>query len=334
MMKPANNVSFPRQQRNRAPAVAKVAVNGILLLDKPVGLSSNAALQRVKRLFNARKAGHTGSLDPLATGMLPICFGEATKLSHCLLEADKTYQFVCQLGQRTTTGDAEGELLESQAVPVLSQTQVEQVLADFVGVTEQIPPMYSALKHQGKRLYELARQGKEVERPPRQVVIKQLSLLTLTPDRIECRVRCSKGTYVRVLAEDIATALGSCGHVIALRRETVAPFESGDMVELAQLEQLVEQRVQQCSDTLEDGSSQTLLDYILPVDAGLTGSSRLELDALHTKSICMGQAITLEQAQTMATGQVSLFGPDNQLIGLGEVLANGRVRLRRRVRSD
>ena len=309
------------QPKHKA-AAAKVAVHGVVLLDKPIGISSNAALQRVKHLFNACKAGHTGSLDPLASGMLPLCFGEATKLSHYLLEADKTYQFVCQLGQRTTTGDAEGELVESQSIPSVSLAQVEQVLAGFLGPIEQIPPMYSALKHQGKRLYELARQGKEVERPPRLITIKQLSLLALKADHIECRVCCSKGTYIRVLAEEIAAALGTCGHLIALRRESVVPFSNNNMVELAQLEALSQQ------------NPNALFDHLLPVDTALVDWPRLQLNTACAKSVRAGQAVVLEHGSANARirGRVSLYGPDSQLIGLGEVLANGQLTLRRLVR--
>ena len=176
--------------------------DGVLLLDKPVGLTSNAALQTVKRLYQAAKAGHTGSLDPLASGLLPICLGEATKLSGYLLNADKSYQFTCRLGVVTTTGDAEGEALATRPVGVLSRDQVEAALQQFIGVINQIPPMYSALKRQGQPLYKLARQGIEVEREPRQVTIHTLQLLRLDGEELECALRCSKGTYVRTLAAE------------------------------------------------------------------------------------------------------------------------------------
>jgi len=302
------------------PSAVKVAVNGIVLLDKPQGISSNVALQRVKRLFNARKAGHTGSLDPLASGMLPLCFGEATKLSHYLLEADKTYRFVCQLGQRSSTGDAEGEIIATQAVPQLITEQVEQVLAGFIGPIKQVPPMYSALKHQGKRLYELARQGKTVERPARQVTIKALSLQDLTAKSMACRVRCSKGTYIRVLAEDIATALGTCGHLSALRRETVTPFEGHEMVKLAELERLAQER------------PAALFDSLLPVDTALVNWPQLTLDASRVRALSEGRCVVLENPST--PGWVSLYGPDERLLGLGEVQANNGLVLRRLVRPE
>ncbi|MCB1803401.1 MAG: tRNA pseudouridine(55) synthase TruB, partial [Gammaproteobacteria bacterium] len=199
-------------------------VNGILLLDKPLGLSSNHALQRVKRLYDARKAGHTGSLDPLADGMLPICLGDATKLSAYLLDADKYYWFRLRLGQTTATGDAEGEILTDRPVGDFSREQIEQACAAFVGKIQQLPPMYSALKHKGKRLYELAREGVEVERQPRTVTIHDLVVESVELPEVEIRVHCSKGTYVRTLAEDIGERLGCGAHVTALRRTGVGPY--------------------------------------------------------------------------------------------------------------
>jgi tRNA pseudouridine55 synthase len=211
-------------------------LDGIVLLDKPLGLSSNAALQRVKWLFGARKAGHSGSLDPLASGMLPICFGRATKLSAKLLDARKCYRFTVQLGTRTATADREGEVIEQCAVPELEAARIEGVLAAFRGPQTQIPPMYSALKHQGRRLYELAREGLEVEREPRAIRIDELELESWDTPELGLRAVCSKGTYIRVLAEDIARALGSCGHVVVLRRLWVEPFAEAQMVSLQALE--------------------------------------------------------------------------------------------------
>ena len=212
------------------------SLDGIVLLDKPLGLSSNHALQRVKRLFAARKAGHSGSLDPLATGMLPICFGKATKLSAQLLDARKCYRFTIQLGARTATGDTEGEVVEQCPVPALDAAGIRTVLAGFTGPQMQIPPMYSALKHQGQRLYSLARQGIEIEREPRPVHLYILELEEWSADRLTLQAVCSKGTYIRVLAEDIARALGSCGHVSMLRRLWVEPFKEENMVSLETLE--------------------------------------------------------------------------------------------------
>ncbi len=198
-------------------------VSGVLLLDKPKGCSSNHVLQRVKRLFGAAKAGHTGSLDPLATGMLPVCFGEATKISAFLLEADKRYHLKCQLGVSTATGDAEGDVLDTQDVSSIKESAIKAVLPEFIGEIEQVPPMYSALKHNGERLYKLARQGIEVERKPRRVTIYDIEFLSFEQDDqqraiLELEVSCSKGTYVRTLVEDIAKKLNCGAHITALRR--------------------------------------------------------------------------------------------------------------------
>lgn len=217
-------------------------VSGIVLLDKPAGITSNAALQTVKRLFRARKAGHTGSLDPLATGLLPICLGEATKLSGFLLDADKRYRTEIRLGVTTTTGDAEGETLRVREVADLDRARVAEAVARFTGEIEQIPPMHSALKRNGMPLYKLARQGIEVERAPRPVVIHALELVRCEADRIELDVRCSKGTYIRVLAEDIGEALGCGAHVGALRRTGVGGFDAGRMVALETLRAVAEQQ--------------------------------------------------------------------------------------------
>ncbi|MGB1580547.1 MAG: tRNA pseudouridine(55) synthase TruB, partial [Nevskiales bacterium] len=215
-------------------------ISGILLLDKPIGRSSNAALQEVKRLFDARKAGHTGSLDPLATGLLPICFGHATKLSGYLLDADKAYWVKARLGERTDTADAEGEVIERLPVPDLSSRSVLDVLGSFLGEQEQLPPMYSALKHEGKRLYELARAGEEVERKKRRINIYDLQLLSAQADELVMSVRCSKGTYIRTLVEDIAQALGTVGHVAALRHTAVGAFTGEQMIDLPNLHALAE----------------------------------------------------------------------------------------------
>lgn len=210
--------------------VKNKVINGILLLDKPLHLTSNGALQRVKRLFGAKKAGHTGSLDPLATGMLPLCFGEATKLSQYLLESDKYYHVVAKFGEKTTTGDAEGEVIETRPTDHLTAEAIQQAVAKFVGVIEQIPPMFSALKFQGRPLYELARQGIEVERKPRQVTIHKLELALPFEkggqggiSSCTISVHCTKGTYIRTLIEDIGEVLGCGAHVIGLRRTAVSP---------------------------------------------------------------------------------------------------------------
>lgn len=226
-----------RKPKDRSiPIVPTRPIDGILLLDKPLGISSNAALQRVKRLFGAKKAGHSGSLDPLATGMLPICMGKATKLTTGLLGARKCYRFTVRLGIRRSTGDLEGEPVEQGAVPHLDQVQIEAVLETFLGAQTQIPPMYSALKHEGKRLYELARQGIEIEREPRAIQLDVMQFNSWQSPDLCIDAVCSKGTYIRVLAEDIAKALGSCGHLIELRRLWVEPYLETQMVTLDTLE--------------------------------------------------------------------------------------------------
>lgn len=217
-----------------------LAVNGIIVINKPYGLSSNQALQRVKRLFNAQKAGHTGSLDPMATGVLPICFGQATRISQYLLDADKAYRATIQLGISTDSGDTEGNIVHTSPVPPLTHERLQTVLQQFLGETEQIPPMFSALKHQGKPLYELARRGIEIERKARRIRIDQLSLIHYDPKAhtIEIDVSCSKGTYIRTLGMDIAKALGCDGHLINLARTRCGLLDTTDAFDLNELEEL------------------------------------------------------------------------------------------------
>ena len=215
---------------------SRAAVNGMLLLDKPAGMTSNQALQKVKRLLNAKKAGHTGALDPAATGMLPLCFGEATKVCAYLLDADKTYRVTARLGEATDTGDADGEVNDTADVPDLGFDEWQGILASFAGEIQQVPPMYSALKKDGKRLYELARKGESVERDPRPVTIHEIDLLEARGRRLVFRVRCSKGTYVRTLVEDIARAAGTVAHTAKLHREAVGSFSSESMLDLASAE--------------------------------------------------------------------------------------------------
>jgi len=240
------------------------AVNGVLLFDKPSGGSSNQMLQKVKRLYGAAKAGHTGSLDPLATGMLPICFGEATKISAFLLDADKRYQLRCQLGVKTSTGDAEGDVTCRWDASPVQAADVEAVLPAFIGEIEQIPPMYSALKHNGERLYKLARQGIEVERKPRRITIYEIQFLGLCDEILELDVTCSKGTYVRTLVEDIAARLNTGAHIVSLRRLRVGPY-SGDMVTLEHLEQLAQQ------------GTEALDQCLLPIDSGVADWPDIQL---------------------------------------------------------
>ncbi|MBU6420527.1 MAG: tRNA pseudouridine(55) synthase TruB [Gammaproteobacteria bacterium] len=289
-------------------------VHGILLLDKPERMTSNQALQAVKRLFNARKAGHTGSLDPLASGLLPICFGEATKLSAYLLDADKEYLVTCRLGVRTTTGDAEGEVVEQRPSLALTQTRIEAALAKFRGEIAQVPPMYSALKHQGRRLYDLAREGVEVAREPRRVVIHALHLQAFDAESITLSVRCSKGTYIRTLVEDIAQALGSCGHVSGLRRTSLGPYGATlPMRALADLQELA-------ADTA------ALDALLLPPDSAVAQWPEARLGADAAWYFMRGQAVTVPGAPTR--GWVRVYSPE-RFLGLGEVLADGRITPRR-----
>jgi tRNA pseudouridine55 synthase len=297
----------------------KRQVNGLLLLDKPTGMTSNAALQSVKRLYQARKAGHCGSLDPLASGLLPICLGEATKISGYLLDANKTYRFTCRLGVTTTTGDAEGQVLDSRPVAEPDKAQVAEVLRGFTGPIDQVPPMHSALKHQGQRLYRLARQGIEVERRPRRVFIHELQLLDLRQDCLTCTVTCSKGTYVRTLAEDIGWVLGCGAHLIELRRTGVEPFDASQMVTLDSLR-------------TRAGRGLTAMDsLLLPMDRALCGWPEVRLSADMAYYLRLGQAVSTLGAPRR--GWVRLYRQD-QFLGVGEILANGRVAPRRLVRYE
>ena len=291
-------------------------VNGILLLDKPAGLTSNAALQAVKKMYRARKAGHTGSLDPLATGLLPLCFGEATKISGFLLDADKHYTVTCRFGERTTTGDAEGEVVEQRPLNGLTGRQVAGALDGFAGEIEQIPPMYSALKHKGERLYKLAREGIEVEREPRQVTIHVIELLEFSAPDARIRVHCSKGTYVRTLVEDIGEQLGCGAHVAALRRTGVGPFGEDGMLTVATLEA-----------TAAEGGHHALDQLLLPVESGLAQWPGVNLSGDAAFYLRQGQPVLVPQAPT--EGWVRLYEGGSRFLGMGEVLDDGRVAPRR-----
>ena len=251
-------------------------MNGITLLDKPKGMSSNQVLQKVRRAFGAKKAGHTGTLDPMATGMLPICFGRATKLIEFMLNADKAYTATIQLGQATDTGDVEGEVIAEQAVLGLDQVSIEPALSDFRGEIKQVPPMYSALKQDGKRLYQLARQGKQVERPARPVTIYELRCEGFDSEtqQLTVFVRCSKGTYIRVLGEEVAKALGTLGHLVTLHRNYCAGFESSEMHSLEEISEA----------------------HLLPADAGLVHWPIWHIDAQQVLDLQHGKPIAIEQA--------------------------------------
>jgi len=291
----------------------KRAINGILLLDKPQGITSNQALQTVKRLFAAKKAGHTGSLDPLATGLLPLCFGEATKFSQFLLEADKAYWVSARLGIKTKTGDAEGEIIEERPIPSSCFDQLESVLSTFRGPILQIPPMFSALKFKGKPLYELARQGITVERSAREVTVHALTLLGTTADSIELEIKCTKGTYVRTLIEDIGEALGCGAYVQGLRRLGVGNYNEKGMISLQQLEAFTQEERDRC---------------LLPLDSLLHTWPCIKLSQAAVYYLYRGQAILLPNVSEK--GWVRLVHTVNdQFIGVGEVLEDGRVAPRR-----
>lgn len=287
-------------------------VNGILLFDKPLGMTSNEALQKVKRDYYAAKAGHTGSLDPLATGLLPICFGDATKISAFLLDANKHYVVEAQLGVTTTTGDSEGEVASERPVEAYSEEVLDQALDGFRGDIEQIPPMYSALKHEGQRLYKLARAGKEVEREPRPVTIHAFDVMSRDGDRLTLDVKCSKGTYVRTLVEDLGEVLGCGAHVAGLRRLGVGPFNGDGMHTLDEISALGAER-----------DNDTLDGLLLPVDAALTDWPEVQLTPDSAFYIRQGQPVLVPRAPT--EGMVRLYQNEDEFIGIGEILDDGRV---------
>ncbi|MBT8049166.1 MAG: tRNA pseudouridine(55) synthase TruB [Xanthomonadales bacterium] len=287
-------------------------VHGVILLDKPAGFSSSQAVQKVRWIFGARKAGHTGSLDPFATGMLPICLGEASKTAGFMLDSSKTYLATALLGQSTSTGDIEGEVLQEMDVPALDAPKIDEILNSFLGTLEQVPPMYSALKHEGQRLYKLARAGVEVDRKARSVEIYGLESVSWEPPLLQFRVRCSKGTYVRTLAEDIAAKLGTCAHLSALRRLEVEPFHEQDMISLDELAQLA-----------EAGQTDSCL---LPVDAGLADWPLVTLDQTLAHRFTHGNPVT---ASGCEPGPVRVYGPKNDLLGLGEITPENHLKPKR-----
>lgn len=290
-------------------------VNGILLLDKPIGLTSNDALQRVKWLYRAQKAGHTGSLDPLADGLLPLCFGNATKISAYLLDADKRYSTRVRLGETTVTADAEGEVVERREVGDLDRARIEAVLAEFTGEISQLPPMYSALKHNGERLYNLARKGIEVEREPRTVHIYELRLVAMELPEIEIEVHCSKGTYIRTLAEDIGKRLGCGGHVRALRRTGVGPYGAEAMVTMEQ----IEEASQSGADALDA--------FLLPLESAVGHWPPVQLTADSAFYLRSGQPVLVPKAPT--EGWVRIYDELKTFMGVGEILDDGKVAPRR-----
>jgi tRNA pseudouridine55 synthase len=304
--------------------VNKRKINGVLVLDKPVGVTSNAALQMTKRLFEAAKAGHTGSLDPLATGVLPLCFGEATKFSQYLLDADKRYLATFKLGVSTTTGDAEGEIVAKVQVPSLELSEIDAVLDQFRGKIQQTPSMFSALKVNGQPLYKLARQGIEVERKSREVTILRYDALEYEGDLLKVDIECTKGTYVRSLAEDLGKALGCGAHVAELRRIKSGPYELAESVTVAELEKIKE----------EEGLA--LLDaLLLPVESSIEDWPAINLTELTAAYFKQGQAVQVAKAP--GSGWVRIFSEvesnEPVFMGVGEILEDGKVAPRRLVVS-
>lgn len=281
-------------------------IHGILLLDKGIGISSNRALQEVRRLLNANKAGHTGSLDPLATGLLPLCFGEATKVSAMMLADDKRYRVVIQLGVATSTGDSEGSVIERNSVPPLSEESIRHCLTTFTGDIEQIPPMFSALKHNGKKLYELARAGMTIERRARPVTIHELKLVDFDRETLTLEVYCSKGTYIRSLAQDIGRYFGCGGTVTVLRRLQSGQFRIDNAHTLEELKAMDEQR---------------LFDLLINVDKPLEKMPSLHLNDQQAIRIQQGQALFVSHS---SEGKVRLYHA-SLFLGLGEMLMDGKL---------
>lgn len=299
-------------------------VHGVLLLDKPQGMSSNDVLQKVKRIFNANKAGHTGALDPLATGMLPICLGEATKFSRYLLDSDKRYRVIARLGQRTDTSDADGNVIETRPI-AFSSEELDAALDGFRGATKQVPSMYSALKYQGRPLYEYARQGMTVPREARDITVYELQFIRWEGDELELEIHCSKGTYIRTIIDDLGEKLGCGAHVIYLRRLQVATYPSERMVTLDKLNALLEQA------QVEGSSPAASLDPLLmPMESPAMGFPEVNLTSVTAGYLKLGQAV--QAAGAPLDGLVRITeGDERKFIGMGEIDDEGRVAPRRLV---
>lgn len=291
-------------------------VDGVVLLDKPLGCSSNAALQRVRKLFNARKAGHTGSLDPLASGLLPVCLGEATKLSSWLLHADKRYRVTAALSGETDTGDREGEITRTSTVATPSSADMASIVRAFIGAQKQIPPMYSALKRNGRPLYELARAGVEVEREARDIVVHDIQLIACDASRLTLDVSVSRGTYIRTLVEDMARSWGGAAHVAALRRTGVGRYDGDTMMTLEALDE----RAQQGSEVLDA--------TLMPASRALADWPAVVLDAHAAADVGQGRAVT-RTAATAPSGWVRLMDEAGCFLGLGELASDGVLAPRR-----
>jgi tRNA pseudouridine55 synthase len=295
----ASTEQFRRKKRD---------VNGIILLDKPIGITSNRALQQVKHLYQASKAGHTGSLDPLATGMLPLCFGQATKVSSWLLDSDKTYEVEILIGSRTDTADADGQVVETNVRSSVSEQELREACSGFFGEMDQVPPMYSALKKDGKRLYELAREGKNVERAPRCVTIHELSLIKFDSQRPQLRVSCSKGTYVRTLMEDLAAAMDTLAHVTALRRIAITPFGEAPMISMAHL---------------EAADEAGLDELLIAPDKALTSFAAVTLSSTEAHYLRHGHAVG--HVSSTVSGLVRVYDDTGLFLGVGAVQLDGTI---------
>ena len=301
---------FKRVKRN---------INGVLLLDKPLGFSSNQALQKVKWLFQAAKAGHTGTLDPLATGLLPICLGEATKFAQYVTDADKTYIATVKFGATTTTGDAEGEVIATSDVR-FTRAQLESACQSFHGEISQVPPMYSALKFEGKALYEYAREGVDIERQSRLVKISDITIIQFEVDVAEISVKCSKGTYIRTLAEEIGNALGSGAHLIGLRRIETAGYELVDAITIDQVEQKI-----------KDTPVESLQSLLLPIDSAIVHLPALTLNDDAAHYLMQGQAVWV--SGKIPNGEIRLYDENSRFLGLGFLQEDGKIAPKRLMRE-
>ncbi len=304
------------------------SVNGVLLLNKPIGLTSNKVLQKVRWLFDANRAGHTGALDPLASGVLPLCFGEATKFSQYLLDSDKYYRSTYTLGISTTTGDSEGEVISQQDASNITLQQVQDKIQGFQGEIDQVPSMYSALKHNGQPLYKLARQGIEIDRPARQITIFDYQIIDFRPGtnaKVDVEVHCSKGTYIRTLAEDLGAALGCGAHVSALHRFRAGPFDEQQTISLEELEKLRKQ-----------GSVEQLDQLLKPVDTPVSNYPAVEFDQIMAGYFQLGQEISSNKAfhQGQEGDIVRVFREGGTFLGIGTVTEDGKIAPKRLIVED
>ena len=321
-----------RKQRGRP-------INGILILDKPTGITSNFALQKAKRIFDVAKAGHTGSLDPLATGVLPLCFGEATKFSQYLLDSDKRYVVKAKLGVVTDTGDSDGSVIEEKPVPVLDEAVLLQTVKSFEGEIEQIPPMYSALKYKGQPLYKLAREGIEVERKPRKVTLFSVELLSFDDTVFQLDVRCSKGTYIRTLIEDIGKIVGCGAHVTELLRTEAGPYDLEQAITFEQLEALLvdEDLVDEMNKLSDQENKQKIDGLLLPMWSAVSDWPEVQLTEKSAYYLQQGQMVEtpkVEGKQALPQGWVRLSQGGEHFLGVGEILDDGRIAPRRLVNQE